>query len=219
MWDGAFSPILRKSVGTVRYVPLVDMTLRDWEWLDYDNIRTVARNRIASALVRGQLRGFFQVMLTQKAAKLEYFWPATPADIQQFAESGEADFFRHQSEVDNENSAVENVERLRQGIRYLPLATLIEIINGVRSLTDEETAEYLDRIDLGLLESGGTPREILIASLMLWEMSLEESLSILEEVPEGDEVDEVRDWLDDRFAEIEAARRTLAAGRGLTGSR
>lgn len=218
-WNGAFAPSVKKSIGRVRFVPLAEMTARDWDWLDYDRIRTVAQNRIAAAIMRGQLKGFFQVMITEKAAKNEYFWPATPADIQEFAEGGSAEFFRHAPEVDSSSAAVEGLERLRAGITFLPLSVIMLLATAASGLVSEDDRSQVNSLtEERLGEISQADIELLMSAILMWAFSLEEAESLLDDLPESDEADEVRDWINDRVAEIEASRRQLAAGRGLTDS-
>ena len=215
MWNGAFG--LRKEIGRIRYVPLSQMTARDWAWLDYDGIRTVARNRIANAAVKGQLKGFFQVMIVEKAAKNEYFWPATPAEIEAFATTGGHNFFRHVKESDEESVAAEALDRLRAGFFGIPLWALLLLLRILAERMNEEDAEQVQALSEDFLE----PVEeddirLLVSAIMLWELSLEEAEKIIDDFPESDEVDEVRDWINDRLREIEEAHRTIAAGRGIS---
>lgn len=218
MWNGAFSPRFTKSVGRVKFVPLSRMTPRDWEWLDYDNIRTIARNRIATLIVRGQLVGFFQVMITEKAAKNEYFWPATPEEVRQLSEGGDPEFFRHEAEVETETDAVDAVERLRFGIGLIPLPIMMLILRQiVQYVADEDKSQQVKEVSEKLLESiEEDARAIILSSIMLWWMELEEAERLIDDMPESDEVDEIRDWIADQFAAIEVARRQIAAVRGLT---
>lgn len=218
MWNGAFSPVINKSIGTIRFVPLLSMTPRDWQWLDYENIRTVARNRIATMIVRGRLRGFFQVMIVEKAAKNEYFWPAGPEEIQQFAENDTTPF-TNEKDVDTIEDAVDRLEGVRFSLSLLPLQVLVQIVKVLAEYMEQELQEQLRNFsEEDLNELTKEAQTLLTASVMLWEFSLEEAESLIDDIPESDEVDEVRDWINDRVAEVERARRQIAAGRGLTPS-
>lgn len=217
-----FSPRVTKSIGRVRFVPLADMTPRDWAWLDFDNTRTVAQNRIASAIMRGQLRGFFQVMITEKAAKSEYFWPATATEIAML-ENDDISFFGHEAEVDNETAAAEGLARLRTGFLGVPTWVLVLIAGAIAVVlaAEERNDESLQAAGIDeefLDELRQEDIEILLSSIMMWEYSLEEAEALLDDLPESDEVDEVRDWINDRVAEIDRARSQIAAGRGIAQS-
>lgn len=224
MWNGAFSPSMRKSIGAVRFMPLSQMSSRDWDWLEYDNLRETARNRIASTIVSGNLIGFFQVMITEKAkAKNEYLWPATKLMLDEF-EAGDLmgpDFFRYESDVDAENPAVEAVETLRSGATFLTIPMILSILRVVAQVSEDEyTKQHAEEVDERLLsELDREDIEILLAAIMLWELQLDEAERLLDDAPESDEADEVRDWINDRVAEIRQARQQsnqIAAGRGLT---
>lgn len=92
-WNGAFSPTVQKSIGTIRFVPLYLMTAHDWRVLEFENLRPKAQNRIAEAAFSGDLKGFFHVNIVQKGnAKDGYYWPATADDIAAFEDAGFTNF-------------------------------------------------------------------------------------------------------------------------------
>lgn len=225
-WKGAFGvpqPVqhpLRKSIGTVRFVPISEMTPRDWRWLDFDNTRTVAQNRIARMIMAGSLRGFFQVMITEKAAKNEYFWPATDTMVDEFVDTDDPTFFMHEPETLTENQASEALTSLRTGMGFLSFAEVMGIVGILTMLSVSNNQELQAIREDYLQEMEREDVEILLSAIMMWEMSLEEAEAVLDDLPESDEADVVRDWINDKVAEIQAARaavQPIAAGRGLTG--
>jgi len=175
MWDGAFAPTLRKSIGTVTFVPLSRMSQRDWEWLDFDNLREVAANRIANMAMSGNLTGFFRVMLIEKKAgpvKKEYLWPADYDMVERygFAEEstdpsttapvpvGQApNFFTYKPDIDTLDDAVLRLDYLRRRIstltwpqrRYL-IRLLIAVSSNIghqrQEAQDKKKQEILDEI-------------------------------------------------------------------------
>lgn len=215
MWNGAFS--LRKSIGTVTFVPISYMSSRDWKWLDFDNTRTIAQNRIARMIMSGRLRGFFQVLITEKAAKNEYFWPANFDMIDEFAETADPTFFINAPEALTESKALESLELLRSKTYLLPVAVIHGIVILLENISySRENREELSRISRQLLEElDEGDLSLLMASVMMWELSLEEATLLLDDAPESDEADEIRDWINDKYAELSAVRTRLAAGRGL----
>lgn len=215
MWNGAFT--FQKSIGTITFVPISRMTARDWRWLDFDNCRTVAQNRIARYVLQGSLRGFFQVMITEKAAKNEYFWPVTPGMLVDFESSNDMSFFTNDAEALTTSDALEALDSLRRGIAFLSPALILGIVKILKELSEsEENLEELNAIEQGpLLELEEEYLTLLLAAIMLWEMELEEAEAVLDDIPESDEADEVRNWIEDQVATISQARRRLAAGQGL----
>lgn len=168
-------------------------------------------------IMSGRLRGFFQVLITEKAAKNEYFWPASFEMVNEFAETNDPTFFVNAPEALTENQALDALEMLRSKTYLLPLSVLYEIILLLERVSDsEENKDELSRISYDFLqELDEGDLSLLMASVMMWELSLEEASSLLDDAPESDEADELRDWIEDRYAELYAARTRLAAGRGL----
>lgn len=217
-WKGALAP-MQKSIGTVRFVPITEMTPRDWRWLDFDNTRTIAQNRIARMIMAGSLRGFFQVMIAEKAAKNEYFWPATQPMVDEFVDTDDPTFFVNRSETLTESQASEALASLRSGMGFLSFAEVMGIVGILTALSTSNNEELQNIHEDYLQEMEQEDIEIMLSAIMMWEMSLEEVEAVLDDLPESDEADVVRDWINDKVAEITAARAALqpiAAGRGLT---
>ncbi len=223
VWKGMFSPNIRKSIGTVTYVPLVDMSPRDWDWLDYNGIRTVARNRIDSCVLQGNLLGFFRVMITEKAAKNEYLWQVTQELLDEFQDNDNASFFGHEAEALTEAQAVARLEELRAGMFMVPLPILTRVMELVNRLSrDKQKKEQLNKVEEDYLEAFDRETvQFIVSSVMLWEMSLAEAEAVLDDLPDYDDVDAAKDWVRSMQAQIQRARAdsmTLAASRDLTGT-
>jgi hypothetical protein len=188
MWDGAFSPTLRKSIGTVRFVPLLNMTARDWAWLDYNNIRLVAQERIASMAVQGKLAGFFQVLIVQKAqSKHEYFWPGSDSMVDDFAASDEVtvaddgtmsvvpangtkagspvDFFGNEPDINTLGNPVQEIDSiigrtnaLGTGAAFLVLVAVI-----AKAIDDkEDNAELVDAFNIFMAQYLSNENELYV---------------------------------------------------------
>lgn len=237
MWDGAFSPRIQKSIGSVRFLPLADMTAADWAWLDYDNIRTVARNRIAASIAAGKLKGFFDVNITEKAitrSKPRYLWPGEQDDIDAFA-SGEKqpeDFLRNQKEVETDSTPADTIEGLRSEITFWPAETKATVFRSylryllrIIRLADyaEDRKELQDEIDqlnkitnaqISSLQPGDAA--LLFVAVMAWRFPLSRIAAFVADV--GIEAEEAsvetqaNAWFD---GQVPAQQ--VAAGRGLTG--
>jgi hypothetical protein len=207
-WKGSFSPNMQKSIGTVTFVPISSMSARDWRWLEFENIRTVAQNRIASLIMSGRLRGFFQVMIAEKAAKNEYFWPASETALAEFATTDNPTFFIHEKETFTESQALEALDSLRAGMVLLPIWTIVAILAVLAGISESEdnTTAYQNVDEATLEEMIDDDRQLLLSTLMMWEMSLEEAEKVLDDLPESDEADEVRDWINDQVAALSEAR-------------
>lgn len=201
MWNGTFA--FQKSIGSVKLVPVTSMTARDWRWLDYDNTRNIAQNRIANLIMSGKLKGFFQVMITEKSAKNEYFWPADLELIEEFAVTEEPTFFLNRSEALTLNDAVMQLERLRNGMFNIPIWAVVAIIELIEEIASDENSEELSSIEQDFLEQlEADDMELLLSTLMMWEMSLEEAEKVLDDLPESDEADTIRDWINDKIEEL-----------------
>lgn len=216
-WGGAFSPNLQKSIGTVSVLPLVDMTADDWNWLDYDNIRTVARNRIAASMVAGRLRGFFDVNLVEKAkgiAKPRYLVPAEEDDINDFASGAKKsdDILRNTKEVDEESDASDKVEQARTLIGFWPRDIYWYLIRVAIAYAESDT----DRTELGqltqdhILSLPQTAAEILLLSVLPWVWAWAEIDDIITAL-EGNETQDAVS----RVVKSLVGTRQIAAGRGL----
>lgn len=194
MWDGAFSPMLKKSIGTVRFVPLLDMSARDWAWLDYHNTRLVAQDRIARMAVAGKLAGFFQVFIVAKAKsnKQEYFWPADDSMIEDFASADEvtvaddgsmqtvpsngtragspASFFGNEPETDNLGSQVKTLDGILSRIASLgllmPMVVFVAVVAlAIKERHDDTEAEKFNTLMNEYMRTGD--EEYVVAAALI----------------------------------------------------
>lgn len=241
MWNGMFSPSVRKSIGTVTFVPLSRMSARDWDWLDYDNLREVAANRIATTVVKGKLVGFFRVTLVQKAGpmKNEYLWPADenmlsrydfpdegatgPARANPRTTTKEPDFFRYEPDEPVVEAAVMRLDSVRRRLSNATplmrsaLATMIARSAQVAGSGVEtaEASEIENRVDsLGLEHLEGLVFNL--ATMLYWyaKWTGDEQVidDALDELSSVETSDEAFAWI----AGYEIKSRQIAAGRGLT---
>jgi hypothetical protein len=112
MWDGKFLP-MQKSVETVRFIPLLEMEEDDWRILEYERLRSVAKNRISSMIFEGTLIGFFRVDVLNKAkAKPNYYWPGSAEMLKRFQETRDHDFFRNREDDDFDSDRADQVSTL-----------------------------------------------------------------------------------------------------------
>lgn len=136
-WKGAFTPNMTKSVGTVRLLPLDRMTNADWNWLDWDNLRNTAKNRLAKRFL-GKTVGFLDVRLDdyeededpgnrRGRAKKRYLYAATPEIVREY-EDDEHEFFTHEAEVDDEVPEVAEIEYVRSMIPLYPRNVVIRVL-------------------------------------------------------------------------------------------
>jgi len=142
-WAGAFSPGLTKTIASVSFVPLDEMTPEDWRILEYEALRETAQNRIAEAIVSGELEGFFHVNVTEKAkgkAKPHYYWPATRKAVERFKETNSADFFRYEADTENTTRAVEKVDDI---INNVSVWTMTRRLLAVKRLADEASEKEI----------------------------------------------------------------------------
>ena len=189
-WGGSF--VKRKSVGTIRYIPLEEMTQDDWSWLDFDNTRTVAQARIAAEIIAGRLEGFFQVNLINKAAKDIYLWPANAAALQDF-ENDDWNAFGNVSDLEENTRSLDRLNVLRGLLAFLSPAALGLIVERVRDGLDDEQAQRVSKIDLDSLHSDAV--ELVTSTILMWKYEYDEAVALLEDMPESDETDEIRDYL------------------------
>lgn len=107
MWNGIF--VAKSNINSVTFVPLVEMTRAQWRILEYENLRDIAKERIAEAVLAGDLQGFFHVNVTVKKAKPNYFWPATGGLIDAHVIGGDVvnfeDVFRNLRDIETTSSA------------------------------------------------------------------------------------------------------------------
>jgi len=150
-WSGAFSPTFKKTIATATFIPLEDMSEKDWLTLDYFNLRNVARNRISDLVVEGEIVGFFRVDILEKArhTKPRYFWPATQAMYIRFKNNDDGDedapkFFRNKSDVEfiNENSEyiLDKIGTYSSTL-FWPTAKLMALIAIAREENNDEKTD------------------------------------------------------------------------------
>lgn len=207
MWNGIFSPTFTKSIGSVRFVPLVEMTSEDWRILEFEDLRPEAKNRIASQVVKGELLGFFHVNVTTKAkAKPDYYWPANRAMLDEFNSSKSSDFFRHEVNGGIEGGTAKRLDSLMtKAFSSLTVRTAMVIVGTLLiKAKKEENKKELEKItEENLAKLNQDDLATFISILMLWENSLEESENLISELPDSDEKDELLSELEDRQFEVD----------------
>jgi hypothetical protein len=150
--------LLSKSIGTIRFVPLLEMTEDDWRTLDFEYIRDVAKNRIAEQIVERDLVGFFQVNIVEKAVgKERYYMPATEQQAEKFAraETIEADDigFGSIAEVDDLSPIAKTIVDQHSTMSIWPPATALLAVEVIREQISKREAEELELKSKELNES------------------------------------------------------------------
>lgn len=141
---------MEKTINSIRFVPLSQMTEDDWDILDWDMLRNKAKNRIAATIVAGTLKGFYHVNVLMKArAKPDYYWPAEFGDRGSL-DSDTADFFRYEADDEFESDDVENVDQMILENSLLParhLQLLLASLSAWVLTHDEVLDEDAERIE------------------------------------------------------------------------
>lgn len=169
IWNGIIVPQVQKSIGTVRFIPLAQMTAENWKVLDYEALRETAINRLEQK-ARGRLIGFFEVTIVSSAnespnrlqkagpAKSIYYVPVTREEFDDWEEG--------ERPADFENRPDEDLTTAGVGFNNLVSAITLAIVLGgvaavVAVLTDDTTSCSLEDEDeaqiqelLDLLASG-----------------------------------------------------------------
>jgi len=151
-WKGMFAPPMQKTVDDVSYVALPQMTADDWRYIDYTNLNEVAKNRITEAIFDGELVGFFDVRVTNKAAKPRYLWPARLAQVTRMRINrgpvGHA-FFRNETggagAVEVESAQTTLISDAISTVAASPFATTI-VAKLVKDATDKGDGTICDDI-------------------------------------------------------------------------
>jgi hypothetical protein len=79
VWNGVFAPIeptLQKSVGSSRFIPLLEMTRDDWKVFDWDNISDKAKNALVEKALREPIVGFVHYLFVEKGSKANGYYAA-----------------------------------------------------------------------------------------------------------------------------------------------
>lgn len=216
-WNGAFA--FKKSIGTVRFVPLLAMTARDWAWLDYDNTRLVAQNRIASMAINGKLSGFFQVLIAQKvkSGKNEYFWPADESMYSDFESADEVtalpdgtlqgipsngtaagspvQFFGNDPDEETYSNAAREFDSVTNRISALGRAATFLLFAGVVGLAikeheDQEQVDAFNYLMSEYIRTGEANLVIAAAIVAMRFMSLGQVNILLDEIVSLEEFDD-----------------------------
>lgn len=180
MWDGTFSPF-RKEIGSVEYVPLLDMEEADWNILEYEGLRSVAKNRIASMIVEGTLTGFFRVNIMMKAKqKGSYYWPGTADMAKKFQTERSHDFFKYEKDQELDSDRAAQVTLLTGLVASLPPSGNEELIAfmEVRFQDDNDIQRLREKRD----ELSKSAEHLLTVILLYRHYTFEEMQDLLLEI-------------------------------------
>lgn len=136
-------------INSVEFVPVEEMSLKDWTILDYFFLRNTAKNRIADLIVAGNLIGFYRVNVLEKAStKPYYYWPATTLLAGEVDEDDPEtwDFFGNESEDEFESDSVINIDNLITEINFLTTSELRRLLAMVAVANKESDYDYSDSI-------------------------------------------------------------------------
>ena len=192
MWDGMFAPQMRKSIGSVRFVPLEQMTPEDLRILEHENLRNKAKNRIADLILSGELVGFFHVNIVEKRrSKPNYYWPVTKKEVEEFQGNARdridekevaRTLFRHEPEDEELTQPAQDIEYLIYSISLLSVVRLAALILKIyESATDEEKQKLSEM----QAEDERYTREdviFLVTVILLRHFTYEKALDIIERV-------------------------------------
>lgn len=146
---------MSKSIGTVRFIPLAQMTSENWKVLDYGALRETAINRLERK-ARGKLIGFFEVNILQKAgpAKNRYYVPVTREDLDEWEEGEAPEGFENSADEDLTPAGVafnNFVSALALAIVLGGVAAVVAVLTDDTtscSLEDEDEAQIQELLDL-----------------------------------------------------------------------
>lgn len=137
-WDGVFSPIIKSVVGSIQFIDISNVSIEDWSILDYDNLRPVAKNRIADMIVNGTLTGFFRVnVLTKAKTKPHYYWPADEEMMGKYSNDDHS-FFVNEQDVDDTSSAADEVDNAIAVVAGTRVATIAKFVDLVKGVNDKD---------------------------------------------------------------------------------
>lgn len=239
MWNGVFAPRVTKhrdfqhdslvehirAYGKkVRFIRLVDMTAHDWDVLDYDNVRDVARNRIADMMLRRELIGFLRIEIHVENGKEAYYQPVTRADVEDFEQRDKINFGNYR-DADSLSDAAELVEDYRASLSIVPRwmlvamgVTLRVVARNSNEEVPEEIVEQLEQITReSLFDLSDAALILLLIVLLFVLLGREKFERVINDIPdEVDTEEEFVDWLAESVGDASQGSSQIAAGRGLT---
>lgn len=157
IWQGAIVPELRKSIGTVTFIPMWKMQPKHWRVLDWDMLRDKAKNDLVDAAKSDRIAGFLYVNFLQKGSMRNgYLLPIVAAEVPNISEIMDKPPLEKTKDDPNltpvavgVDSAVASVAGLvlfygAAPVVALMLATILDVIDTERER--EEAKQYLQII-------------------------------------------------------------------------
>jgi len=208
MWDGS---ILKKSLAAVIFVPISKMTAHDWRVLDFENLRPVAKNRIAEAAATRDLIGFLHVTALQKGNKRDgYYSPATQ-EIRDRAFEGDNSWFTN--DPDGPLLSVEAIQLQKSMDSFGLLSTAAGLILAARLLDFligsnefEKAQQVAEAVESGeRLEAQDEALRLVLMSAWTKELDeLEQLAADIDEMPDSDDKDEAEDLVRESIKQLRA---------------
>jgi hypothetical protein len=167
---------------------LCAMSLEDWQVLDWPQIRSVAKNRIARMLREKQLDGFDRVVYEDMPDdKPAYYYPRN-SSFRKAAKTADVSQIR-QWENEPEEESTDDSDTIDAYINELQLVYLYEKIAILRLLTALKNAASSGCSMLGIIENGIDDRgyiwaHVLVTALILY-FGFEQAFEMIEEQING----------------------------------
>ena len=179
VWNGAFAPYeptLQKSVGSSRFISVCDMSKKDWQLLDWDNLSNQAKNKITEIARQEPIVGYILFQFVKKGnARDGYFDPVGLGTLPDLTDALAKPAFSNFGSSDESltplservNSVVTKVGNAAFGIGVAALfasvakildkiaensadKAVVKLYNCVKEMFSQESAGELDELDATL---------------------------------------------------------------------
>ena len=132
---------MEKTINSIKYIPLYEMTEWDWRNLDWYYLRNSAKNKLAAYIVAGTLKGFYLINILMKGRAKPYYHEGAENDDPEEEVDIEDTGFGYTSDDPDISADVENVEQIILENSILPKEHLVRLLLAVLATANKVAIE------------------------------------------------------------------------------